>query len=723
MLEQYTSVDELFCRLNSHVFPDDVQNEVGARIGVGKNKYGLSAVVLRCLVRDREVEATPNEYLRQLLISKLFHHYGYPLSRMRLDFQRPNEKRNINISPAPLVVMHPDRPDEVYLVGYAGGVRHQSGESGGWSLRKRCRQLGATYGIWTEGEATYCCVHRGDGVFDEIGDIPNARGVLNLPVPGPHLLDLLLPSPLKPRMLSNLVWYVWAALGGPLKVGPECAEILKVLFAKLYDERLTLEGMDDVLARTRRHPDRLLTELRDSPQPDDLPLLASMRRARFRATGDPEQTAGAVQELFAGACRAWPGLYAETERIEFSPAIVHSVVSHLQAERLARTDPDEIEQALDCLLTSGHRASPVLNFTPPYLREFLLRMLDPQPHEALLDTSPEHGGFARQAVYRAWTQPNESSRVAGESGSYAHERVFSMVAHPEAYRRTRLLEAFVGQSLPNVLPLDVLDREHWAEVTGRADWQAEHGEAFARLQAFRTGPPDDHGRYAFDVLLCRPTLLDVGPVAWADDRRVLTSHLDLLRPGGRLAMVLRHNRFDHPDYQEFRDFLVTQARILAVVGLDDYTFRPGHIRKCSVLFLQKWNDDPAAGPLCPHAADYPVFFAQQKREGTNVQGDRQYWRRIIDLFPPIPPEAMHPDQDDPDEEEEDEEAPLTPLGEDPTTEPVMAVTDRSGLPVVWHDLYATPTTHRNFERTPDGIAEAFAAFARRERLSFAPKTH
>jgi type I restriction enzyme M protein len=28
-----------------------------------------------------------------------------------------------------------------------------------------------------------------------------------------------------------------------------------------------------------------------------------------------------------------------------------------------------------------------------------------------------------------------------------------------------------------------------------------------------------------------------------------------------------------------------------------------------VLILQKWNDDPALGSLCPYLEDYPIFFA------------------------------------------------------------------------------------------------------------------
>src|SRR5690606_41253256 len=49
--------------------------------------------------------------------------------------------------------------------------------------------------------------------------------------------------------------------------------------------------------------------------------------------------------------------------------------------------------------------------------------------------------------------------------------------------------------------------------------------------------------------------------------------------------------------------------------------------KTSVLFVQKWNDNPAAGPLCPKAKDYNIFFATQQVESVNNSGEKVYVRR------------------------------------------------------------------------------------------------
>ena len=61
-----------------------------------------------------------------------------------------------------------------------------------------------------------------------------------------------------------------------------------------------------------------------------------------------------------------------------------------------------------------------------------------------------------------------------------------------------------------------------------------------------------------------------------------------------------------------------------------------------------------------------------------------------------------------------------------TTDPKLALCDRYGHPVVYHDLCNTVNyiwdeekkTNNIEQITPDGIAEAFIEFAKKEELSF-----
>jgi len=139
-----------------------------------------------------------------------------------------------------------------------------------------------------------------------------------------------------------------------------------------------------------------------------------------------------------------------------------------------------------------------------------------------------------------------------------------------------------------------------------------------------------------------------------------------------MAVVLPQGRFNNSSDQRLREFIMERCRILAVVGLHPNTFKPHTGTKTSVLFVQKWNDDPAAGPLCPRLEDYNIFFATQQVESVDNSGRKVYRKNPDGTF----------------------------------------LRDSHNHLIVEHDLF----NHDGL--TQDGIAEAFEEFARREGLPF-----
>ncbi|MDA1096885.1 MAG: N-6 DNA methylase, partial [Chloroflexi bacterium] len=244
----------------------------------------------------------------------------------------------------------------------------------------------------------------------------------------------------------------------------------------------------------------------------------------------------------------------------------------------------------------------------------------------------------------------------------------------------------------NVLHLNSLDWKKWDETTKQDDWRDTYGSGWSRLRRIRADKKQkDYRRFAFDVLMANPPF--AGDIKQSDlltnyelahkpngkmetavgrDLLFIERNLDFLRPGGRMAIVLPQGRFNNTSDQRIRAFIVERCRVLAVVGLHPNTFKPHTGTKTSVLFVQKWNDDPEAGPLCPHQEDYNIFFATQQIESVNNRGEKVYVRG-------------------------ESGAPLR---------------DIHGHLVVAHDLF----NHEGLAR--DGIAEAFVAFARHEHLSF-----
>jgi type I restriction enzyme M protein len=347
-------------------------------------------------------------------------------------------------------------------------------------------------------------------------------------------------------------------------------------------------------------------------------------------------------------------------------------------------------------------------------------MLNPKEDETLMDTAAGSAGFTVHGIFKVW---RDILRDLGLEAShlftlekkpqrcidYVNEKVFAIDFDERSVRVARCLNLIAGDGQTNVLHLNSLDWKRWDERTADEHWIDTYNEGWKKLKRLRAKPGDNR-RFQFDALMANPpfagdikqgdliSLYELGHKpngkienAVGRDLLFIERNLDFLRPGGRMAIVLPQSRLNNSSDKRIRDFVAEHCRILAVVGLHPNTFKPHTGTKTSVLFVQKWNDDPAAGPLCPRVPDYSIFFATQQKPGKDTSGDKIYERKK------------------PAEKQSKETPSYYEAGRATTAD---YLTDEHGHWIVEHDLF-------NYEGlTRDGIAEAFEQFAIKEGLSF-----
>ncbi len=151
-----------------------------------------------------------------------------------------------------------------------------------------------------------------------------------------------------------------------------------------------------------------------------------------------------------------------------------------------------------------------------------------------------------------------------------------------------------------------------------------------RLDSLSRAPGErleDHVGAGFDVVLSNPPFAgDIGRAhadgyALAKNHRVerdvlfLERAVELLRPGGRLAIVLPHNKVAGEAFGFVREWLLRQVRVVAVVGLPRETFLPHTAQKACLVVGQK-----RASALPAVAADERVLLHVSDRAGKDAQG-------------------------------------------------------------------------------------------------------
>jgi type I restriction enzyme M protein len=428
----------------------------------------------------------------------------------------------------------------------------------------------------------------------------------------------------------------------------------------------------------------------------------TQKQLRFRNSNTTSQLKSAIQALFDDARRKWLGVFPEDDRIKLSADHLQVCVGSLEEWKLFNSNLDVIDDAFEYLVNKSAKGEKGQYFTPRWVIDMCVKMLNPQEQETVIDPACGSAGFTVHTMFHVWRQiladlglPQSHLFTMEEKparcADYVRDKVFAIDFDEKSVRVARCLNLIAGDGETNVLHLNTLDWTKWDETTKQEEWSDTYGPGFTRLKRTRDRGSRDYRHFRFDVLMANPPF--AGDIKQSDmlspyelahkangrldsavgrDLLFIERNLDFLRPGGRLAIVLPQGRFNNPSDQRVREFIMERCRLLAVVGLHPNSFKPHTGTKTSVLLVQKWNNDPSSGPICPAVEDYDIFFATQRVEPVNNRGQKVYVR----------------------------EAGGAPMR------------DTHGHFVVAHDLF----NHEGL--TQDGIAEAFVEFAKKESLSF-----
>ena len=124
---------------------------------------------LKCQVRNKEIQAKPEEIVRQLWIYRLLKHYKYPLSRLTVEypvtFGRDSSKR------ADIVIFDADRPTVPYLIVE---VKQPTAKGGKEQLKSYTHATGAPLALWSDGAQVFAWHRKNPNYFVEIPDLPTA---------------------------------------------------------------------------------------------------------------------------------------------------------------------------------------------------------------------------------------------------------------------------------------------------------------------------------------------------------------------------------------------------------------------------------------------------------------------------------------------------------------------------------------------------------------------
>ena len=673
---------------NLLIFKDEEIKALEKTIIVKKDKPYVN-----CIIREKEVQLKPEEVVRQLYAIKLINDYGYPKQRIR--FEHP-VRFGRETKSADIVVFDKDRPTVEYIIVEVKKPKLKDGKE---QLKSYCNATGAPIGVWSNGGQISHYNRKDPNFFEDITDIPKddqtLEDILKERFTWRDLIikDTLLNDRITLKIkIEDMENEVLANAGVDV-----FEEVFKLIFTKLYDETKSqndrtvinyfLQGkkLPKIAERTPKYgtqPERSFDDVKKALQDIDD---SKFRVLEFRNTGQSEgELKKKIQRLFDEARKKWPGVFPDESKIDLSPSHLSICVSSLQDVKLFNSNLQVIDEAFEYLVSKSSKGEKGQYFTPRHVIDMCVKMLNPQKGEYMIDTASGSCGFTVHTIFQLTGHLLENTEISQEEKEDVL-KVFGIDFDEKVVRVARTLNLIAGDGETNVLHLNTLDYDRWNETSKNEDWLLTYGAGFKRLDALKKVKGQNKEFY-FDILMANPPFAgdikesriihkyELGynnrnkPKSKVGrDILFIERNLDFIKPGGRLAIVLPQGRFNNTSDKDIREFISDKARILAVVGLHGNTFKPHTGTKTSVLFLQKWDDK-----LCPRKDDYSIFFGVSEKAGKDNSGEYIYLKNG------------------------DGKSKL----------------DKYGHLIVEHDL------HNHNGELPDGLAEAFVGWARKEKLSF-----
>ena len=559
-------------------------------------------------VSGRRTRATPEQTQAvQVFARRLVEDYGYRKEQIQTQPQhrvraRPSDaSRSFPVDIAVFEGAGRAEADLVMIVECKSRTR-RDGES---QLRLYMDMSAAEVGVWFNGD---------EHIYLRKVHHPNGRrtyqALPNIPRSGQRIEDIGLytraalvpPSNLK-AVFRDIRNHLAGMTTGITRDEALAQEIINLLFCKLLDEQ--------------------------ESAPDDV---VKFRAGVGEASEDVADRVAALFERVKG--HVFGDVFEATERIRLDADSVAYVVGELQTYTIVEAGRDAIGEAFEVFIGPALRGAEGQFFTPRNVIEMMVQMVAPQPGEKIIDPACGSGGFLIAALAQVWERLREHAAQRNWSERQLVRREYEVAA--ECFRGIdkdaflakvcKAYMALVGDGRGGVFCQNAL--EPFADWSPLVREEAVPGT----FDVVLTNPPFGKkivvkgeatiGQFELGRKWRRGT-----GEGWEQTTALRTQLppqipflercVALLKPGGRLGIVLPESLFGNPSHGYIVQWLRTHLRITAIVNMPEPLFKTSgkggtHTKVCVLIATRRHGGQ---------ATDTPIFMAEAHWCGHDSRGN------------------------------------------------------------------------------------------------------
>ena len=596
-------------------------------------------------LKEKWLVLKPEEEVRQKFICRLVDSYGYSLEQMAQEMQVTNSQRGQGAARADIVVWK--NKEDKHANKYPLIVVECKAES--VTIRKEDYYQGMNYASWLHADFFVTTNLKETRIFkivtgeipdklEEIVDMPDASKANNQ-----KEIDKLLKQTkaFTRDEFSKLLFKCHNIIRNNDKLSPEAAfdEISKILFIKIRYERENDEGQ--IFSKKRFVENRKAYEKlnKEMGVTDAIPFYQNL----FEKT----------KQQFAN-----DHLFDDNAKIEIRENSFEQIVEELEIYNLSTTSDDVKGIAFEKFLGKTFRGELGQFFTPRTIVDFMVSILDPQEGELICDPCCGSGGFLIKAfeyvrekiekdienqkeiikaqfygddyekmsdkkkqaieteVAQTFSYLNEELNINNEKGrlrSLSFDCIYGTDANPRMARTAKMNMIMHGDGhggvhhhdgLLNVngifenrfdviltnppfgsrveKTLKITEADKFTDEAKIKYYTERYGEEYEK--ALRQ-VNDNVNKSLLSLYKIDSSLTEV---------LFIERCLNLLKPGGRMGIVLPEGVLNNTNLQKARDFVEGMAKILLIVSIpQDVFIASGATVKPSLLFFKKFTEEEA----------------------------------------------------------------------------------------------------------------------------------
>ncbi len=588
---------------------------------------------------------TPEEYVRQTIEKRLINEHKYNRERINIEYTLKLGSRK----PRADIVIFPKNCSEltqnnIHIIIECKNetIDHNNNKEGIGQLQSYMSACpNCEWGMWTNGKQKDVfrknINDKGEIEFLEYNDIPFADGSL-------EDIDRPKRDKLKKAFEDNLLFvfktchnHIYVNEG--LQKQPAFFELLKLIFCKIEDEKNIPNQLEFYATSAERNN-------------QDGQLTVKKR----------------ISKIFDRVKLKFSNIFDSNDEIKLKARTIAYLVAELQKYSLLNTNIDIKGKAYEELVGANLRGDRGEFFTPRNVMKMTVEMLAPQIDEKVLDSSCGTGGFIVNALTYVisnlekvmeeqlgkkkdkWNS-DELLAYRDRIAEVASNSFFGFDINPDLVKATKMNMVMNNDGSGNILPCNSLDPPHlWsddfktklANALGTTKEKIINSNSIAFFDVIVTNPPFGSKIPVKDSAVLQQ--FDLGHIwnkdssgNWIKTKKLQTSVppeqlfiercLQLLKPGGRMGIVLPDAILGSPGLEYIRTWLIQKAYIIASIDLHEDTFQPRNGTQTSVLFIQKKTQDEIdKEEKSGQMKDYKIFMAMVDRIGHDRRGTTLFKR-------------------------------------------------------------------------------------------------